>query len=545
MSRQYLKPLSPLLVLILMFSSFSASVMAASLRAISGYQATNDSVNVFYRLNYTGAYGFFRVYIDTDQSTGSGFQTGGVGANYLLENGSLFSYTGTGTTWSWSLVKTVTFTNAGGVANWTVARADIGQTGNPNADDLLFQVEAPLETSAKYTHSYSGSGGASISNQQATNDSANVFYRFNYAGVYAFYRVYIDTDQNAGTGFQTGGIGVNYLLENGSLFSYTGTGTTWSWSLVKAVSYTNSAGLAQWTVARADIGQTGNPNADDLLFQVEAPVYTTAKYTHTYSGGAGPTATRTRTPIPGGPTPTRTRTPTSPPAGGAQKLIIPSYFYPCTGTAGCYWDQLNNGAPTVGIALINPGNGPGSVKDQNYADQAARTKARGIQVLGYVYTSYTNRPAADVKRDIDLHYSWYGVNGIFFDEVQNVCSYQAYYQDLFNYVKAKGGTARVILNPGTDVPECYITAGDIIVNFESAYSSYVNWTPSSWVNNYPASRFWHLVYGATQANMASAVSLSRNRRAGWLYITPDTLPNPWDTLPTGAYWTDELFRVSH
>src|SRR5689334_13230143 len=123
MSRQYLKPVFPLLVLILLFSSFSAAVMAAPLSAISSYQATNDSANVFYRLNYTGAYSFFRVYIDTDQSTGSGFQTGGVGANYLLENGSLFSYTGTGTTWSWSLVKTVTFTNAGGAANWTLARA--------------------------------------------------------------------------------------------------------------------------------------------------------------------------------------------------------------------------------------------------------------------------------------------------------------------------------------------------------------------------------------------------------------------------------------
>ena len=28
-----------------------------------------------------------------------------------------------------------------------------------------------------------------------------------------------------------------------------------------------------------------------------------------------------------------------------------------------------------------------------------------------------------------------------------------------------------------------------------------------------------------------------------MYVTPDDLPNPWDTLPTGAYWSDELTKA--
>jgi hypothetical protein len=34
-------------------------------------------------------------------------------------------------------------------------------------------------------------------------------------------------------------------------------------------------------------------------------------------------------------------------------MAIPSYFYP-----GAYWTQLINGAPTVGLAIINLASGP-------------------------------------------------------------------------------------------------------------------------------------------------------------------------------------------
>lgn len=40
--------------------------------------------------------------------------------------------------------------------------------------------------------------------------------------------------------------------------------------------------------------------------------------------------------------------------------------------------------------------------------------------------------------------------------------------------------------------------------------------------------------------MQQAMALSKVRRAGWVYVTPDDLPNPWDTLPSEAYWTAEL-----
>jgi len=341
---------SMLLIIVLLSSAiwFPGSGLAAPLRAISSYQATNDATNVYYQLNYTTTYTFYRVYIDPDQSTGTGFQIGGIGASYLVENGTLYPYTGNGTSWSWGTGTTVGYTNSAGVANWTIARSAIGETANPNWADLIFQVEAPITSSAKYTHVYSGTATntptrtntpvptntptrtntptgptntptrtntptscGTICNQQATNDATNVYYQFNYTGTFSWYRVYIDTDQSTGTGFQTGGIGANYLVENGTVFPYTGTGTNWSWGTGTAVTFSSAGGLAQWTINRSTIGETANPNSANLLFQVEAPLFTTGIYTHTYSGGA--TSTPTNTSV--GPTNTPTRTST--PGGGA------------------------------------------------------------------------------------------------------------------------------------------------------------------------------------------------------------------------------------
>jgi hypothetical protein len=43
--------------------------------------------------------------------------------------------------------------------------------------------------------------------------------------------------------------------------------------------------------------------------------------------------------------------------------------------------------------------------------------------------------------------------------------------------------------------------------------------------------------------MKNAVSLSKQRNAGWVYVTPDTMPNPWDTLPEEPYWSQMLQAV--
>jgi len=160
-----------LLTVVATAGALLAAVLTSPAQAtISGATATNTATTVTYRFSYTGAPQFLRVYVDTDRNPSTGFAQGGTGADYLLENGSLYQHTGTG--WSWSLVRSVTFGNSGGVAQWTVGRADLGETATPNDADLIFQAEAPLETSAKYTQVYTGGSGG-VSYTPSTENFAN------------------------------------------------------------------------------------------------------------------------------------------------------------------------------------------------------------------------------------------------------------------------------------------------------------------------------------------------------------------------------------
>ncbi len=161
---------------------------------------------------------------------------------------------------------------------------------------VLLCPPAPLFATPQRSRNQEDAAVDTITAPQATNDATNVYYQFNYNGTYTFYRAYIDADQNTATGFLTTGIGANFLLENNTLYRYTGTGNNWSWASVKTVTYTNSSNVVRWTVARGDIGEGATPNSADLIFQVEAPLLSSSKLTHIYSGSTTTTRTVTYSP---------------------------------------------------------------------------------------------------------------------------------------------------------------------------------------------------------------------------------------------------------
>jgi len=227
-------------------------------------------------------------------------------------------------------------------------------------------------------------------------------------------------------------------------------------------------------------------------------------------------------------------------AAQGQGMAVPAYFYP-----GSYWTQMDQAGPALTLAVMNPNSGPGSAADPNYVSAVHAAQAAGITVVGYVYTDYGARSLSAVEADVNSYYSWYGVNGIFFDQASTNCSYSSYYATLNAFVKAKGGTARTILNPGTQTSQCYVSDADILLTFEGSDSQYVNsYSAPSWVASYSPSHFWHIIYGAsTSSAMTQAVQLSKQRDAGFVYVTSGGLPNPYDLLPTGSYWTSELAAI--
>ncbi len=226
------------------------------------------------------------------------------------------------------------------------------------------------------------------------------------------------------------------------------------------------------------------------------------------------------------------------PTAGAfcQRMFIPAYFYP-----GSLWNQATSGAPTVEIMVMNPASGPGTSQDQNYVNAVNNSLAAGIKVLGYVYTSYGARDPAVVKSEIDLYKTWYNVSGIFLDEASSNIADVQYYQDLANYTRNTSGTF-VALNPGTIPAEEYIIIGNTTVVFEGSYNTYKTWAPPNWVFNYSSYKFTHLVYStSTSTKMKDAINRAQTNNSHYVYVTNDSLPNPWDTLP--SYWSSELTKL--
>lgn len=208
--------------------------------------------------------------------------------------------------------------------------------------------------------------------------------------------------------------------------------------------------------------------------------------------------------------------------------MIPAYFAP---GATSPWEQvITTGAPGTTM-ILNPASGPGTSPDVAYQETVRRAQANGIRVLGYVHTSWGNRKSTRVRAEIDRYGSWYGIDGIFFDEAATSATQLSYYRALHRHVKSTTA-GLVVLNHGTVPDERYMEVTDVAVVFEGSVDAYLNAQPAAWRGAYARDRFADLVYAAPAETLSSVMATADARGVGHLYATDDVLDNPWDSLPT-------------
>lgn len=86
------------------------------------------------------------------------------------------------------------------------------------------------------------------------------------------WQVFLDTDNNQGTGYQVGnGVGASYLVQGGYLFSYIGTGYDWAWQFVEAADYQVNADVAELKFSRAAIN---NPDSLSTVLKARNGFFT-------------------------------------------------------------------------------------------------------------------------------------------------------------------------------------------------------------------------------------------------------------------------------
>lgn len=235
-------------------------------------------------------------------------------------------------------------------------------------------------------------------------------------------------------------------------------------------------------------------------------------------------------------------------------IMVPAYFDPTSNPSG--WTALNSAAnalPNRVVAIANVFNGPSTAERSDYAAAISSLQSAGGQVVGYVLTGYSNRSINEAKADVDRWYSFYPtLNGIFVDEVANTDGQQPYYLALYEYIKSKSSSSLVINNPGAATLQSYLfyngaRVADVICIFEGNGTAAMEWSQYSWTASYPRSSFYALAYDTANVNVndfdyGDIIDRAYQQNVGWVYVTDDNLPNPWDTIP--AYFSDEVNYIA-
>jgi hypothetical protein len=228
----------------------------------------------------------------------------------------------------------------------------------------------------------------------------------------------------------------------------------------------------------------------------------------------------------------------APKASSCQSTFVPAYFY-----ASTVWAQAIDTRPAPSVILLNVDSGPGTGPLSHFQTLVSQAQGAGITVLGYVSTSYGQSSVSSVETQVQEYKSWYGVNGIFLDLTQGTAGEFSYYQTLANFIRSTIANGVVWLNPGDYPAPEFMSIANVVMVFEGSYSSYLSDQVPSWASQYSPSQFAHVIYDTPGSDLASAVSLSRQRRAGHLFVTDLNVPgNPYGALP--SYWSQEVGAIT-
>ncbi|KAF2108083.1 Spherulation-specific family 4 [Lophiotrema nucula] len=219
-------------------------------------------------------------------------------------------------------------------------------------------------------------------------------------------------------------------------------------------------------------------------------------------------------------------------------ILLPLYIYPDEGAWKPLYDAVSAIEDLQSIVIVNPNSGPGSEPwwpNADYVREVAKLNALpNVRVVGYVATTYCQRPIEDVLKDIekyaerssDLATVGCGVEGIFFDETTNVYSEEVktYLDAISEGVKASDGILGdklVIHNPGTAVDARLAQPGpDVTVTVETSFKVFQTKDYQRWLGSSPYDResSCYMVHSAPLERVEDLVQELRPR-AGFLFVT--------------------------
>ncbi|MEP1892329.1 MAG: fibronectin type III domain-containing protein, partial [Cyclobacteriaceae bacterium] len=262
--------------------SGETAIATASGQSALSLKVFDDNDKLYFGISGSGMSSVdYQVFIDADNNSSTGYQDSrftSSGAEYLLENGSLFVSTGSG--WSWSGVSaTVQQSKSSSVTELSVNKSDFSALASTirvaYADMVNWAFASKLPASGGYA-SYAlqavpSFGGITIDGSssdwspvasvasgsgitlKAYSDASNI-YLSAIGSLNNAYQFFIDVDNNGSTGFQDASwssSGIDYMIENGTLYQHAGGG--WSWTLVGTLSAAHNTGMTEILIVKSSL----------------------------------------------------------------------------------------------------------------------------------------------------------------------------------------------------------------------------------------------------------------------------------------------------
>lgn len=120
---------------------------------------TTDDINLNVTINGSDVGSTYHLFIDTDSNSGTGYAFYSVGAEYMIENGFFYQYTGSGADWSWSFISGQhTITETAGISRtYEISRGASGLNIGASGTTISFYYNKTAAPTGNLTGSYTTS----------------------------------------------------------------------------------------------------------------------------------------------------------------------------------------------------------------------------------------------------------------------------------------------------------------------------------------------------------------------------------------------------
>ncbi|HYO18739.1 MAG TPA: spherulation-specific family 4 protein [Dermatophilaceae bacterium] len=232
------------------------------------------------------------------------------------------------------------------------------------------------------------------------------------------------------------------------------------------------------------------------------------------------------------------------------KILAPAYGYP--GTNRALWEGLLQAEDVLGHVIINPGSGPGELRDPEWTREVTALSGRGVPLLGYLNLAYSKKPMGALLAEADLWRRWYGIVDFFLD-----CAPSADVRrtaEVAEILRISARAGELVANAGTRTSYDVAQHFDAVVEHEG-YPPFAHAGPEVlefWLREHrdaddggrdvSTGRSW-IVYGADVAVARTTLESARAAGVHEIWLTDSNGANPYRDLP--SYWPWLLEQLSH